>query len=209
MKHSLYEDDDCILRRGRFSVTYRMKNISNNIIYTVEILDNEQVISNIILIEKIVNEIKSLYQLKHPNIIRYFASFLNADKSKLYIVKELINGKTLSLIDNMTKSTPIDTVTVIEWSKQILYALTYLHDEAKIQHQDLKPENILLNSANDSSSDCDTTIILIGLGLGSASLINQNQNPTVDPTPNQSQSQKGVDIGTYYSYEKAQGMVAC
>uniref|UniRef100_M4AWC9 NIMA related kinase 10 n=1 Tax=Xiphophorus maculatus TaxID=8083 RepID=M4AWC9_XIPMA len=100
-------------------------------------------------VEKIIFELTVIReQMTHPNIVKYYKTFLEDDK--LYIVMELIEGVPLaehfnSLRDKQQKFTE-DRI----WNIfiQMCLALRYLHKEKRIVHRDLSPSNIMLGENN-------------------------------------------------------------
>jgi serine/threonine protein kinase len=92
---------------------------------------------------KIKLEVEILSHLKHQHIITMNDSFYH--DGLLYLVFERCD------IDLYTKITsnqnPIPIQTKIEWIKQLMSGLIYIHKN-KIIHRDLKPQNILLDKNN-------------------------------------------------------------
>ena len=69
---------------------------------SMEVFDNSDRMSTL-------NETKVLSMLKHPNIIRYYDSFLSSDLTHMYIVMEFAPGGTLhDLIEHRRKSISIE-----------------------------------------------------------------------------------------------------
>ncbi|OCT75877.1 serine/threonine-protein kinase Nek10 [Xenopus laevis] len=95
--------------------------------------------------ESIVSELTIIReQLCHPNIVRYYKTFLENDK--LYVVMELIEGaplgehfKSLKEKNQMFSEERIWNIFI-----QLCLALRYLHKEKRIVHRDLTPNNIML-----------------------------------------------------------------
>ncbi|XP_043118026.1 serine/threonine-protein kinase Nek10 isoform X2 [Puntigrus tetrazona] len=95
--------------------------------------------------EKIVSELTIIKeQMSHPNIVKYFKTFLEADK--LYIVMELIEGAPLAEHFSSLKEKRQTFTEERVWNIfiQICLALRYLHKEKRIVHRDLTPNNIML-----------------------------------------------------------------
>ncbi|XP_016319803.1 serine/threonine-protein kinase Nek10 [Sinocyclocheilus anshuiensis] len=96
-------------------------------------------------VEKIVSEMTIIKeQMSHPNIVKYFKTFLEADK--LYIVMELIEGAPLAEHFSSLKEKRQTFTEERIWNIfiQICLALRYLHKEKRIIHRDLTPNNIML-----------------------------------------------------------------
>ncbi|XP_067305596.1 serine/threonine-protein kinase Nek10 [Pseudorasbora parva] len=95
--------------------------------------------------EKIVSELTIIKeQMSHPNVVKYFKTFLEADK--LYIVMELIEGAPLAEHFSSLKEKRQTFTEERVWNIfiQICLALRYLHKEKRIIHRDLTPNNIML-----------------------------------------------------------------
>lgn len=91
-----------------------------------------------------MNEVKVLSSLKHPYVVRYYDSFLNA--GKLCIVMQFAEkGDLYSRIKQARNGRRIPQEQVLEWFTQGVLALKYLHD-LKILHRDLKSQNMFLTA---------------------------------------------------------------
>ncbi|XP_030641204.1 serine/threonine-protein kinase Nek10 [Chanos chanos] len=96
-------------------------------------------------VERIVSELTIIKeQMAHPNIVRYFKTFLECDR--LYIVMELIEGATLADHFNSLREKQQQFTEERVWNifVQVCLALRYLHKEKRIIHRDLTPNNIML-----------------------------------------------------------------
>ena len=91
------------------------------------------------------DEIKTIASLEHPNIVRYYHSFL--ENNYLYIQMEYCPSNVKDKMMDLSNS---DKELVIE---QIISGVDYLHSQNLI-HFDLKPDNILLDK-NGSVKICD------------------------------------------------------
>ena len=96
-----------------------------------------------------------LNSLKHvalPKVTDHFC-----EEKAQYIVMEYIEGDDLfELMEQKGKAYPIDDV--LNWAKQLLDALDYLHNqENPVIHRDIKPQNLKLTP--------DGQIILLDFGL--------------------------------------------
>ena len=91
-------------------------------------------------------EVKILSTLQHPNIIRYYESFLQG--SALYIVMELVEGATLldHLNSLLEKGHSMAESRIWSIFTQICLALRYIHKERNVVHRDLTPSNVMINA---------------------------------------------------------------
>ncbi|CAK95072.1 unnamed protein product (macronuclear) [Paramecium tetraurelia] len=96
--------------------------------------------------ERLMNEVKMLQKLDHPNIIKIHEFY--QDERFFYIVTELCTGG--ELFDKIRQEGSFSEKKAAEIMKQILSAINYCHDE-KIVHRDLKPENLLYESDKENS----------------------------------------------------------
>ena len=86
-------------------------------------------------------ETKVLSLMNHPNIIRYYGSFL--EQGVLHIVMEYADNGDLSEKIKNANSQHFNEEQILDWFVQICLALKHLHDR-KILHRDLKCQNIFL-----------------------------------------------------------------
>jgi calcium-dependent protein kinase len=89
--------------------------------------------------QKLLDEIKILKKLEHPNIMKIFEYF--DDSTNIYIVSELCDQG--DLLGKMEKLGSMSELVVKFLMGQILNAVYYLHDNG-IFHGDIKLENIML-----------------------------------------------------------------
>ena len=96
-------------------------------------------------VDEMCKEVDILSQLNHPNIVRYYSSFV--DSGCMYIVMELVEGT--SLLDHVTSHTDRG-VTMSEeqiWPVfiQLCLALSYMHIDKRVVHRDLTSNNIMVD----------------------------------------------------------------
>jgi len=103
---------------------------------------------------KLMDEVKLLIGLDHPNIVKTYEVF--EDPFKYYIVSELLTGG--ELLDLITKNSHLGERGAARVMRQILGAVAYCH-KFGIVHRDLKPENILFDSHTED------TVKIIDFGL--------------------------------------------
>ena len=84
-----------------------------------------------------------LRKLRHPNIIAYKDSFVEA--GNLAIIMEFAQGGDMYERIQRQRGRLLPEQMVLNWLVQILLALKYLHDN-KLLHRDLKPQNLFLTA---------------------------------------------------------------
>ncbi len=91
------------------------------------------------LIDKFKRESQAAASLSHPNIVNIYD--VGEDQEIYYIVMEYVAGKTLKEL--IKEKGPLEFDEIIDFSKQIAYALRHAHHN-HIVHRDIKPHNILV-----------------------------------------------------------------
>lgn len=135
------------LGSGSYKIVYKgidyddeMKEIAWNVINVEKLSKREK--------ERVVSEINILLNLDHDNIIKIKAVWYNNKKQEVTFITDVITGGCLKdfishFYKNITENEKL--VHVLKWSKQILKALLYIHEQDLI-HRDLKCTNILINN---------------------------------------------------------------
>lgn len=132
-------------------------------------------------------EAKALAKLQHPNILGIH-HFGHSDDDSLFIVMELLTGRSLSsLIESEIVPPFEDALTIFI---QICDGLSHAHRK-DVLHRDVKPSNIFVQRTE--RGDIKTTITDFGL----AKLLNEDQR----------QTKTGIALGSpaYISPEQASG----
>ncbi len=114
--------------------------------------------------ESFVNEIKLLYRINHPNIVRVFNYYLYPENLTGYILMEYIEGTD---IESYIRQNPSK---INDCFIQLINGFKYL-EECSILHRDIRPSNILVSKGGIvkiidfgfgkeiySPSDCDKSI---------------------------------------------------
>ncbi|XP_033168097.1 calcium/calmodulin-dependent protein kinase type 1 isoform X3 [Drosophila simulans] len=94
-------------------------------------------------------------RLTHPNIVQLLETY--EDKSKVYLVMELVTGG--ELFDRIVEKGSYTEKDASHLIRQILEAVDYMHEQGVV-HRDLKPENLLYYSPDD-----DSKIMISDFGL--------------------------------------------
>lgn len=101
--------------------------------------------------DNFVNEIKLLYKINHPNIVRVFSYYLYPEYTTGYILMEYIDGVDIEQYIT-TSPDKINDVFI-----QVVNGFKYL-EEQNILHRDIRPSNILVSN--------DGVIKIIDFGFG-------------------------------------------
>ena len=92
-----------------------------------------------------VDEIKILYKVNHPNIVRVFNYYLYPEKLTGYIIMEYIDGVD---IENYISSNSNEINNIF---LQVINGFKYL-EEQNILHRDIRPNNILVSNEDYGKS---------------------------------------------------------
>ncbi|XP_021755902.1 CBL-interacting serine/threonine-protein kinase 21-like [Chenopodium quinoa] len=125
---------------GTFAKVKLGRNITNNQIVAVKIIDKQMVLSKK-LMSQVQREIRTMKLLNHPNIVRIHEVI--GSKTKIYIVMEYVAGGQLS--DKLTYAENLSEEETRRYFQQLIDAVDYCHSRG-VYHRDLKPENLLLDS---------------------------------------------------------------
>ncbi|GAE84383.1 protein kinase family protein [Bacteroides reticulotermitis] len=117
--------------------------------------------------DNFVNEIKLLYKINHPNIVRIFNYYLYPERVTGYILMEYIDGED---IEAYISSNPGEVNNIF---LQTINGFKYL-EENNILHRDIRPNNILV------SNDRVVKIIDFGFGKNIASLEDNQKSITLN-----------------------------
>lgn len=105
--------------------------------------------------DSLENEIKVLRRLRHPNIVQLLETY--EDKSKVYLVMELVTGG--ELFDRIVEKGSYTEKDAADLIRQVLEAVDYMHEQGVV-HRDLKPENLLYYCPDE-----DSKIMISDFGL--------------------------------------------
>jgi len=91
-------------------------------------------------------------KLNHPHIVKLYEVINDPVSPSIYFVMDYLPGKTIeNIIEEVTDAeTHVPMDKVWKWSRQIISALTYCHEETSVVHRDIKPENVMLNENDDA-----------------------------------------------------------
>jgi calcium-dependent protein kinase len=122
--------------------------------YAIKTLKKDLLEANKIIC--LIDEVKILRSIDHPNIVKYFETY--EEDTKIHIVTEYIPGENMDQLIKL-KNKILKEDEILGFTFYILKALSFLH-RMNIIHRDIKPANILLSNESDISS-----LKLIDFGL--------------------------------------------
>lgn len=91
-------------------------------------------------IDKFRQEARAVARLSHPNVVSIYD--IVVDEKRIYLVMEIVEGKTLK--DIIKERKKLSVAESLEIARQIAAALSVAHGN-QIVHCDIKPHNIILN----------------------------------------------------------------
>jgi serine/threonine protein kinase len=91
--------------------------------------------------DSVLEELKILQRLKHPNIIWLHEIIDDPKKDKLYLVTDWYKNGSLK---------PVKGKNMQPYFVDMLKALHYCHEVAKVVHRDIKPDNIMINHNDEA-----------------------------------------------------------
>ena len=141
--------------QGAFAKVIHVREKRTKKDYALKIINKSE--SNLDLINRMLEEIKILKKLQHPNIVKYYSHIENSNQ--IFIKMEYLKYGTLEQWMKTNKNISEEKASLI--IKKLLSAIAYLHQK-QICHRDLKPENIMFSKENDLNS---IKIIDFGLSL--------------------------------------------
>jgi hypothetical protein len=126
-----------VLGLGGMGKVYKVRNVISDRMEAMKVLLPD-LNSHKSLADRFLREIRLLASLNHPNIaaLRTALTYEN----QLVMIMEFVEGETLA---NRIARAPISTAEAVNYSEQILSALSYAHKQGII-HRDIKPANMML-----------------------------------------------------------------
>ncbi|EDO46185.1 predicted protein [Nematostella vectensis] len=129
-----------IVGRGAYGTVYLCRRLVDNFLVIIKQIPVEEMTKE--ERQSALNEVKVLSMFQHPNIIRYYDSFVQ--EKALMIVMEYAQGGTIYDYLQQRGGKLMDEDEILRLFVQILLALRHVH-KGQILHRDLKTQNILLN----------------------------------------------------------------
>jgi serine/threonine-protein kinase len=144
-----YRLENLVARSGMASI-YRATDLGSGRPVAIKI-PHPEVEADPLFYDRFKREEEIGKKLDHPGVMRVYA---DADRSRVYMVMEWVEGRLLRQILIEQKKLPIERA--IRITLGICEALEYIHSKGVV-HRDLKPENIMV--------DADDHVKLIDFGI--------------------------------------------
>ena len=135
-----------VLGSGTYGTVKKVCLIKNpSTIRAMKIISKEYIIKGVNH-SKLIDEIKILKKLDHPNIMKIYEFFF--DDKNFYIISDFCDQG--DLLGKLEKLGTMNEIVVKFLMEQIFNAVAYLHSK-KVLHGDIKLENILLYTATSKN----------------------------------------------------------
>ena len=146
-KNDFYRDGDQSIGSGTFGQVFKVVNKYTKKNYVIKVIDKSRITSED-LIKQLNREIKIMYSLNHPNIMKLINHF--EDDNFCYLIMPYASqGDIYKLLKKKQKFNEYEAAYYI---RETVNAVIYLHKN-KIIHRDIKPENLLLEKSHIILSD--------------------------------------------------------
>ncbi|KAK4421480.1 putative serine/threonine-protein kinase WNK4 [Sesamum alatum] len=133
-----------ILGRGAFKNVYKGFDEIDGIEVAWNQVGIEDALQSPEHLERLYSEVHLLRTLKHENVIRSYASWVDDENKTINMITELFTSGSLRQYRHKHKN--VDMKAIKNWARQILRGLDYLHaHNPRIIHRDLKCDNIFVN----------------------------------------------------------------
>ena len=132
------------LGRGKFGNVYLAREKQTMFVVALKVLFKKQ-IKSLNVEHQVRREIEIQSHLRHPNILRLYGYFHDADR--IYMILEYAPRGTLYMAQQKMPDKRFSEKDTAVFIHSLASALIYLH-EKQVIHRDLKPENLLLGFNN-------------------------------------------------------------
>ncbi len=156
------------LGKGASGTVWKVRNIKSGLLRAMKRIT--KVRNNKNKINEILNEIEILKNLDHPNIVKIFEFFIEADG--YYIITEYCEYG--ELFNEIKLKGYFNEKIAANIMYQVFNAINYCHCTIKLIHRDLKPENIMIESIDSENGFYN--IKLIDFGTAKIKQNDKNEN---------------------------------
>ncbi|OMJ82312.1 hypothetical protein SteCoe_17027 [Stentor coeruleus] len=126
---------------GAFGEVYKVRHKVSRELYAIKVV-NKKKVTDANLLPQLRREIRIMYSLNHPHIVKLYNHF--EDDDNFYLVLELAEGGTV--FQKLAKFKSFDEAAAAQYMREVILAVEYLHSrDPPIIHRDIKPENLLLD----------------------------------------------------------------
>jgi hypothetical protein len=148
------------IARGAHGIVYAARQLSVNRLVAVKVLNAQGGSSGSYSSTNFVDEIQTIGQLDHPNVVRIYQADRTPD-GRMFYAMELVRGPTLETL--LDQHGPLSCGRAVAFVQQILSGLQAAH-LAGVVHSDVKPSNIALQPT--SSGDLlDARAVVFDFGV--------------------------------------------
>jgi serine/threonine protein kinase len=131
-----------ILGQGAFGKVFKVVHKVSKRVFALKIIDKKRIRKNS-MEAQMQNEIKIMYSLNHPNVVRLFNHF--EDDESIYLVVEF--AEEGQLMNKLKKVRKFPEAVAAGYLRDLVSALGYIHNRTPpILHRDIKPENLLMTA---------------------------------------------------------------
>ena len=127
----------CELGHGGMGKVYKVRNVLTDRVEAMKVILPD-LAGRSDFVARFMREIKTLASLDHPNIANLRTAFTAGDQFAM--VMEYVDGVTIA---DLLRRGPLPTADALNYTDQVLSALSYAHARHVI-HRDIKPGNMML-----------------------------------------------------------------
>ena len=133
-----------VLGTGAFGKVFKTYNKNKNDFHVaIKVMNKSKVKDQI---DAIQEEVKILTNLDHPNIVKYYETYI--DEKFIYLVMEYVGGGELFDKIASQKNQVFGEDMAKEYMQKLLGACHHMHSQG-IVHRDIKPENIMVAESGE------------------------------------------------------------
>lgn len=144
-----FEEDFTIIKeigRGSSSIVYLAESVATHKQYAAKCVEKSLLRKDKNFFNNLIQEIKVLFYLEHPSIIKLFHVYETSEY--VYLILEYLPHE--DLYKRILQKKILSEEDCSRFAKNLLDVLDYMHSK-HIVHRDLKLENIIMTSDNDYS----------------------------------------------------------